>query len=89
LDLLPKAEDWVERWEGQPPPDWIEAVINVWLASLSLPVEIADKQTIKLYNEWLENQVLKPLKARSPSTYQAVVERLRLFVNVISEADDE
>jgi hypothetical protein len=89
LDLLPKAEDWVERWEGQPPPDWVQAVTISWLVGLSLPVEIPNKKTVTLYNEWLESQVLKPLRARAPSTYQAVVARLRELVNDISEADDE
>jgi hypothetical protein len=89
LELLPKAEDWVERWEGQPPPGWVGAVTNVGIASLSLPVEIPDQDTLKAYNGWLERQVLKPLKAYSPSTYQAVVTQLRFLVNDASEVDDE
>jgi hypothetical protein len=89
LELLPKAEDWVERWEGQPPPDWVQAVTTSWLATLSLPVEIPDRETLKLYNEWLERELLEPIRDRSPTTYQAVVATLRALVNDISEAGDE
>ncbi len=89
LDLLPKAEDWIERWEGQPPPGWVEAVTTVELAMLSLPVEISEQATLKAYNAWLDAHVLKPLKQRSPSTYAAVVRQLSSFVNDAPEASDE
>jgi hypothetical protein len=44
---------------------------------------------VKIYNAWLEKSVLGPLRTRSPHAYAQVVEQIRVFVNTVSEKDDD
>jgi hypothetical protein len=89
LALRPAPEDWLSRWEGPPPPDWMETVRTVILASLALPVELADEKTLKAYNTWLEQQVLEPLCLKSPKSYEAVVQHVRRFVDAVIKDDHD
>jgi hypothetical protein len=81
LDLLPRPEDWVARWDGQPPPEWIMAVNRVIKAGLALPFELSgNQQAVQAYNEWLERTVLAPMRAAEPESYAALVAHLKSFI---------
>jgi hypothetical protein len=88
LDVSPRPEDWIACWQGNPPPQWIEAVKRVTIASLALPIELSDHQVIHKFNVWLERSVLSPLRELSPERYQAVIEHLRTFVQTPWERND-
>jgi hypothetical protein len=91
LDILPRPEDWVARWEGQPPPEWIVAVNRVIKAGLALPFELGgDQQAMKAYNDWLEQTVLAPMRATEPESYAALVDHVKAFIlNSWTNSDDE
>jgi hypothetical protein len=89
LDLKISPEDWIARWDGAPPPNWVEAVKLVGIAGLAMPVELDSAALVQAYNAWLERRVLGPLRGRSPSAYAQVVEQIRAFVNAVSEKDDD
>ena len=91
LEILPRPEDWVARWEGHPPPGWIVAVNRVIKASLALPFELSgDQQAIQAYNEWLEQTVLAPMRTKEPESYQALVDDVKSFIlNSWNNSDDE
>jgi hypothetical protein len=86
MSTLPKAEDWVSRWEAGPPSEWVQAVNRVIVASLAMPIEIRDEKIVAAYNEWVERHYLEPMRAVWPERYQAVVEQARSF---IFNAEDE
>jgi hypothetical protein len=91
LDILPRPEDWIARWEGQPPPEWIVAVNRVIKAGLTLPFELGgDQRAIKAYNDWLEQTVLAPMRATEPESYAALVDHVKAFIlNSWTNDDDE
>lgn len=80
LDLKPRPEDWVARWEGHPPPQWVEAVRRMTVATLALPVELLDDARLDAYNAWLERSVLSLTRDMSPELYRAVIENLKSFM---------
>ena len=82
MDLKPRPEDWIGRWEGHPPLQWIEAVKRVTIASLALPIEILDETQLDNYNAWLERSVLSPLRELSPELYRAVIGNLKSFMMI-------
>ena len=88
MSIVPKPEDWASRWEGSPPPQWIEAVDRVILASLAMPVELADDKAVKAYHNWFEQHHLEPLRSVWPERYRAVVEQLRSFILAAGDRDD-
>jgi hypothetical protein len=78
---VPRPEDWVGRWDGQPPPEWTMAVNRVIKASLALPFELSgNQQAIQAYNEWLERSVLAPMRATEPESYAALVDHVKSFI---------
>ena len=85
LDLRPQPEEWIDRWEGNPPPEWIEAVFRMMTASLALPVELNSDEATRAYNNWLETRVLTPLRSSSPERYRRVVEQVRFLIVNFSE----
>ena len=89
LDLGPNPEEWIVSWDDRLPADWIEAATRIMVASLALPFEIESKEVIKAYNEWLEREVLAPMRATSPARYEAVVDYVRSFVACAGEEDDD
>lgn len=89
MSLAPKAQDWASRWEAGTPPEWIEAVNRITLASLAFPLELADDDAAKAYNAWLEQHHLEPLRAVSPERYRAVVEQVRAFILSAEDDDDD
>ena len=80
LDLRPRAEEWVAQWHGQTPPEWMQAVNRVLIASLAMPVEIGDKQKLSAYQAWFDESVLAPLRRRAPDAYDSIVEHIKQFV---------
>jgi hypothetical protein len=80
LDMRPKPEDWVSCWDGAPPPEWCDAVRRVMAAGLCLPFEIDAPEATRAYHSWLEPRVIEPLRAKSPGTYQAVIDYIRGIV---------
>jgi hypothetical protein len=80
LDLHPRAEQWIEQWHGQVPPDWVEAVNRVLIASLAVPVEIADRRKLSAYQAWIDERILAPLRRSAPERYDSLVEDIRQFV---------
>ncbi len=89
LDLRPNPEDWIVGWEGHPPPNWIEAVTRIMVASLALPVEIQNEDVVEAFNEWIERKVWAPMRVTSPDRYQGIVDHLRSFVTTASEEHDD
>lgn len=89
LELYPNPEDWIACWGSSPPPDWVDAVRSISVASLSMPVELADDQLVAAYNNWLEARLLKPMRATEPQRYQRVVAQMRSFIDSAQEGDDE
>jgi hypothetical protein len=89
LDLQAHPEDWVDQWEGQVPPDWVNATSIVLVVGIAMPVELEDKALKQAYNDWVDSNVLEPLRARAPETYAAVVEQVRSFINSIAKDDDD
>jgi hypothetical protein len=89
LGLKISPEDWIARWDGPPPPNWVEAVKLVGIVGLAVPVELDSAELVQAYNAWLEKGILAPLRARSPSAYAQVVQQIRAFVNTVSERDDD
>src|SRR5262249_49893661 len=85
LELRSHPEDWVDRWEGEPPPNWVETNAAASVAGLSLPVELNGAELITAYNEWLEQELLEPLRLRSPAVYRLVVEQVMSFIDGIAE----
>lgn len=80
LDLDPAPENWVARWNGQPPPNWIAAVRRALIGGLALPVEITDQSKVRAYQAWLEDALLADIRRLSPDAYQQVVNYLREFI---------
>ena len=64
-DLQPHPEDWVDQWDGQVPPDWVNAVSLVLVAGLAMPFELRREEPRQAYDNWLENEILEPLRTRS------------------------
>ena len=89
LNLKINPEDWVDRWEGQAPPNWVDTVKLIVIAGLALPVELNGAELVKAYNGWLEQSVLDPLYSRSLKAYAAVVAHIRAFVNAVAEEDND
>jgi len=84
-ELQTHPEDWVDQWDGQVPPGWVNAVNHVLVAGLALPVELQEEGLIQAYNRWVESSVLEPLRSRAPESYAAVVEYIRTIINSIAE----
>ncbi|WP_155888550.1 hypothetical protein [Inquilinus limosus] len=87
-DLPAHPEDWVDQWDGQVPPRWVNAVSVALAARLTLPLELKDKKRMQAYNRWIENRVLDPLRGQAPETYAAVVEGVRFFINSLAKDSD-
>jgi hypothetical protein len=80
FSLAPKPEDWVGRWEAGAPPEWVDAVSRITIASMGMPIELQDDAALDAYNNWFATHVLEPLKTLSPHSYGAVVKYIRAFV---------
>jgi hypothetical protein len=80
LDLGPRPDEWIARWEGKPPPEWGVAVQTVMTASKALPIELNGDAATHAYNKWLEQRVLVPLRDTSPELYRRVVENVRALL---------
>jgi hypothetical protein len=89
FSLQPHAVDWLSRWEGSPPPGWVEAATRVMVASLAFPVELADQAVIQRYHRWLEARALREIRDNDPNRYQAIVEQIRSFILGVAEAKNE
>jgi Flp pilus assembly protein TadD len=89
MAVVPKPEDWASRWEPMPPPQWVIAVNRITMASLAMPIELADDNTVKAYQEWFEHQHLEPLRSVWPKQYQAVVEQVRAIALSAEDEEDE
>jgi len=80
LDLDPAPENWIARWNGHPPPNWIAAVRRALTGGLALPVEITDQSKVRAYQAWLEDVLMADIRKLSPDAYQQVVDYLREFI---------
>jgi hypothetical protein len=87
LNLRPRAESWLARWEGDPPPGWVEAVGRMTTASLAMPVEFGHDEDLRAYHKWLEERILEPMRRLRPDGYKAMIEYVRMFI--LNSADDE
>jgi hypothetical protein len=88
LELRLRPEDWVERWGAQTPPNWVEAANSAIVSGLALPFELPDGPIVEAYNGWLEQEVLEPLRLRSPIAYRAVIRYVRGFIDHFVEQGD-
>jgi hypothetical protein len=89
MSTAPKPQDWVSRWEAGPPPEWVDAVNRIVIASLAIPIELTDQKTETAYNEWVERHYLEPLRSVWPERYRAVVEQTRSFIFNTEDDDDQ
>jgi hypothetical protein len=85
LDLRPNISDWEPCWEGNAPPNWTEAMSRIFTASLALPLEITDAASLSAYAAWLDERVLRDLRATAPERYTGIVEYIRSLVIVVGE----
>jgi hypothetical protein len=88
-DIEPKAADWLLRWDGEPPPNWVEAVVCATMAAHALPFQLDDSAAREAYHEWFERRVLSPMRTREPKRYRAVIEHLKDIVRSDSGDDDD
>jgi hypothetical protein len=52
-----------------------------------MPVELANDQSVKAYNDWLEGRLLEPMRAMEPEIYRRVTTHLRTLIESASEDD--
>jgi hypothetical protein len=88
-DLQPHPEDWVDQWEGQVPPDWVNAVSLMLVAGLAMPFELRREEPRQAYDNWLEKEILEPLRTQAPDIYMAVVKHIRSLINSVAEGKNE
>jgi hypothetical protein len=88
-DLQPHPEDWVDQWEGQVPPDWVNAVSLILVAGLAMPFELRREEPRQAYDNWLEKEILEPLRTQAPEIYMAVVKHIRSLINSVAEGKNE
>jgi hypothetical protein len=89
FDIRPVSEDWLGRWNGNPPPNWIAAVRRALIGGFALPVEISDGAKLSAYKKWINDIMMSEVRFLSPETYQQVVEYLRNFALVPWDEDEE
>ena len=89
FSLQPNSVDWLNRWEGSPPPGWVEATNRVMVASLAFPAGLADQVVIQRYHRWLESRALRDIRENDPGRYQAIIDQIRSFILGVAEAKDE
>lgn len=89
FDLRIAPEDWIGRWNGNPPPNWIGAVRRALIGGFSLPVEISDEPKLRAYHKWFNDIMLSDLRSLSPGLYQEVVEYLRRFALMPWDEDEK
>jgi pimeloyl-ACP methyl ester carboxylesterase/tetratricopeptide (TPR) repeat protein len=89
FDLRISPEDWLARWNGNPPPNWIEAVQRALIAGFLLPLEISDEIKLRAYHKWFDDIILSDLRFLSPGRYQEVVKYLRQFALMPWDEDEE
>jgi tetratricopeptide (TPR) repeat protein len=82
LAMRPLPDDWIDRWDGAPPPNWLVAVRRALIGGFALPMDISDESKTEAYQNWFEESVLAPLREYSPETYEAVVGYLKEFVRM-------
>jgi hypothetical protein len=88
LGLQPNAIDWVARWHDGPPPQWVEAVGRITVASLAFPVELDDPAVIQRYHRWLDSRVLKEIRENDQDRYEQIVAQIRdLLLGVLGAAE--
>ena len=87
FDLRVIPEDWVGRWIGQPPPNWMMAVRRAIIGGFALPVDIADRDKTIRYQNWFEETLMDEVRTLAPDTYQEVIGYLRHFI--LSPWDDD
>lgn len=85
ISIVPRPEDWVERWETGAPPQWVASTAQVLAASLATPVDLENDQDIEAYHEWLEAHELDGLRTLAPERYRSVVEYIGSFVASVAE----
>jgi hypothetical protein len=89
FDLRVVPEDWVGRWDANPPTNWIGAVRRALIGGFSLPVEISDESKLRAYHKWFNEIFLSDVRLLSPELYQEVVEYLRQFTLIPRDEDEE
>lgn len=91
FDMRIVADDWLDRWGENAPPNWVEAVNCTLIGGLAVPIELADEEKLRAYQKWLDDVAMSGIRSRSPSLYQKVVDYLRSFTLMSwgSEEEDE
>jgi hypothetical protein len=87
--VRPSPEDWVGRWNGTPPPNWIMAVRRALVGGFALPIEISDPTKVEAYQKWFEDALMFELRSLSPETYQQIIAYLRSFMLMPWDDDAE
>jgi hypothetical protein len=89
FELVPYPEDWVACWGGNPPPEWVDAVRSISVASLAVPIELGNEELVAAYNDWVEGRILEPMRATEPEIYQRVVSHVRSLIESAREEDGD
>jgi hypothetical protein len=89
LRFHPLPDDWVGRWNGNPPPGWVRAVRRALIGGLALPIGINDQAKIDSYQKWLEEARSAELRQLAPETYREVVAYLSEFIQTPWGDDDD
>ncbi len=87
-DLWPQPDDWVACWTDSPPSNWGDAITQVMIASLLLPIEIDDNERRLAYHDWLETLLLTRLRLTSPEAYEKIINQARALIASIAESAD-
>jgi pimeloyl-ACP methyl ester carboxylesterase len=87
--VRPRPEDWIDRWDGNPPPGWILAVRRALLGAMALPIEITDQSKGDAYQRWFEEAYMSETRRIAPESYQRVVDYLRQFIEMPWDDEDE
>jgi hypothetical protein len=89
LGMLPDTADWVDCWEGSPPPKWVEASTRTIGIGFALPVEIDDATVRAEYNKWAESRFFKSMRDLAPTQMKLLVEQLSELITSIADRDDD
>jgi hypothetical protein len=87
--LAVNPEDWIGRWGGHLPPEWVNAIRSISVASLAIPVQLRSDQVIDSYNDWLEQSILGPMRTAEPEQYRSVVAQIKRLIFGGSDGDED
>jgi hypothetical protein len=89
FDVRIVPEDWIARWNGTPPLNWIAAVRHALIGGFALPVEISEGAKLPAYQKWFDDLMMSKVRSLSPELYQQVVRYLQTFALMPWDENEE